>query len=71
MNIMTIRIHNLENWYAGISYDGHNEGGGSPLRDENEVQNALMQIKAEFKDRYSFKVIDERKQEQQMSLVNF
>lgn len=43
-----------------VSFDGHNEGSGSPCKDEEEVKKCVEKIKAERSKDYNLMIVDER-----------
>lgn len=62
----TISIHlndNLEMPLA-VDFEGHNEGSGTPCKDEAEVMKEVSYLKAKHEKEYKLEVIDEREKEQ-------
>lgn len=57
---MLIEIEPLESWYGSVNYWGHNEGGGSPLNNEKEIQDMVKRLIKQYKDKYKIKVEDKR-----------
>lgn len=63
---MKIVIGKLDNWYASVNYWGHNEGGGSPIKDEDDLKKTIESIKKRFNKEYTFIETDERIKQQKL-----
>jgi len=68
MEVVNIDIHPLKKWYCGVGWSMKNEGGGSPIKNEKELQEKLK----ELQKRYSaYKVIISDKRIKQQTLHAF
>jgi len=59
----TITIKHLdskENPFA-VDFEGHNEGTGSPCKDEDEVQKEVKSLISRYGDKYTLEITDKRK----------
>ncbi len=47
-----------------VGFEGHNEGSGSPCKDEEEAKKKIKELTLRHQDKYKIKIVDTRIKQQ-------